>query len=233
MASLAPKTLKRIQDLWARMMDPSSDQESATVRAVLIALLKKNSRTWHDLPKIMAEIEMEKAAAEAAAAAATRAAGWKKGPDGDDLGIPGNDLLGLLLALTESYLWVPDEERMAFVLWALHTQVCRQFPFTPRLLFISPIENCGKTTALKILEQLAYEPDLTKNTTAAAIYLLLEQAPGTTLLIDEADNQNLFNDPKMRSLFNGGYEHGSISRGSGGRSQKFNVGAPLALGTIQ
>jgi hypothetical protein len=89
MTPLSSKVLKRIQKLRARMMDPSSDKESATARAALIALLKKNGRTWHDLSKIMAEIEMEKAAAEAAAAEATRVAGWKKGPDGDDLGIPG------------------------------------------------------------------------------------------------------------------------------------------------
>src|SRR5271170_7735551 len=94
MAKLSKKDLKRIQDLMARMMDQSSDEESVSPRTALNKLLKEKGLTQHDLLKIIAEIEMERMAAEEAAAAATRAAGWKKGPDGDDLGIPGNDLLG-------------------------------------------------------------------------------------------------------------------------------------------
>ena len=119
MTPLSPKVLKRIQNLWARMMDPSSDKESAAARTALRELLKKNNRTWHDLQKIMAEIEIQRMAAEEAAAAATRAAGWKKGPDGDDLGIPGNDLLGLMLRLMEEYFWVTAEECLTIALWIL------------------------------------------------------------------------------------------------------------------
>ena len=155
MTPLSPKVLKRIQNLWARMMDPSSDKESAAARTALLELLKKNGRTWHDLQKIMAEIEIQRMAAEEAAAAATRAAGWKKGPDGDDLGIPGNNLLGLMLHLIEEYLWVTEEGCLTIALWILHTYVFRQFRHTPRLLVISPIEECGKTTVLKVIEQLA------------------------------------------------------------------------------
>jgi hypothetical protein len=46
------------------MMDPSSDKESAAARTALLELLNKNGRTWHDLQKIMAEIEMQRMAAE-------------------------------------------------------------------------------------------------------------------------------------------------------------------------
>jgi hypothetical protein len=47
------------------------------------------------------------------------------------------------------------------------------------------------------------------------------------------DNQNLFNDPKMRQVFNYGHEvDGAISRFVGGQPRKYVVGAPLALGTI-
>ena len=66
MPPLSPKVLKRIQKLWARMMDPSSDKESAAARTALLELLKKNGRTWHDLQKIMAEIEMQRMAAQEA-----------------------------------------------------------------------------------------------------------------------------------------------------------------------
>src|ERR1700730_11965126 len=102
---LSAKDLKRLQDLWARIIDPASaSEETSTARTKLNELLNKNGLTRHDLPKIMAKIEMQRMAAEEAAAAATRAAGWKKGPNDDDLGIPGNNLLGLMLTLIEEYI---------------------------------------------------------------------------------------------------------------------------------
>jgi len=66
-------------------------------------------------------VEAEKEAAAAAAALATRAAGWKKGSDGNDLGIPNNDFLALLLRLIETYVSVAAEERITIALWILHT----------------------------------------------------------------------------------------------------------------
>jgi Protein of unknown function (DUF3631) len=233
MVKLSSKVLNKIQNLWARMLDPASaPAEAEKARSAILELLKNHGYAWRDLQKIMADIEIEKAATEAAAAAATRARGWKP-PNGDDLGIPNNDLLGLMLAVMEQYIFVPPEDLMAIALWCLHSHVFFRFPVTPRLLLISPVENCGKTTVLKVLNQLAYEPDMVGNTTAAAIYLLLQERPGTTQLIDEADNQNLVGDSKLRAIFNKGYEHGSIRRGGGGRSQVFQVGAPLALATIR
>jgi hypothetical protein len=119
---LSAKDLKRLQDLWARIIDPASaSEETSTARTKLNELLNKNGLTRHDLPKVMAKIEMQRMAAEEAAAAATRAAGWKKEPDANDLGIPGNNLLGLMLTLIEEYIWVTAEERLAIALWILHT----------------------------------------------------------------------------------------------------------------
>jgi hypothetical protein len=80
------KDLKRLQSLWARIMDPASAaEETTTARAKLDELLKKYGLTRHDLPKIMHAIEQERVDAEKAAAEATRAAGWEKGPEGNDL----------------------------------------------------------------------------------------------------------------------------------------------------
>ena len=80
MPKLSAKDLKRLQDLWARIIDPAfASEETATARTKLDDLLMKNGLTRHDLPRIMAKIEMQRMAAEEAAAAATRAAGWKSG----------------------------------------------------------------------------------------------------------------------------------------------------------
>jgi hypothetical protein len=142
---------------------------------------------------------------------------------------------GLMLRLIEGYISVTEEERLAISLWVLHTHVFRHFHHTPRLLVIGPIEECGKTTVLKVIEQLAYEPARFGGVTAAMIYHQLESTPGITLLIDEADNLDLFNDRKMRQIFNYGHEtYGAdIGKVNSGRPQKYSVSAPVALGTIQ
>jgi hypothetical protein len=44
-----------------------------------------------------------------------------------------------------------------------------------------PIEDYGKTTALRLIEQLAYEPNRSGGTTVASIYHQLEHRPGITL----------------------------------------------------
>jgi hypothetical protein len=146
-----------------------------------------------------------------------------------------NNLLGLMLTLIEEYIWVTAEERLAIALWLLHTYTFRRFDHTPRLLVISPIEDCGKTTVLKVIEQLAHEPGRYGSVTAATIYYQIEHTPGITLLIDEADNLDLFNDRKMRQSFNYGHETSGadIGRYKNGRPQKYNVSTPLVLGTIQ
>jgi hypothetical protein len=123
-------------------------------RTKLDELLKKNGLTSRDLPRIIAESEMEKVAAENAAAEATRAEGWQ-GPGGDDLGIPRNDIVGVMLRIIENYVWITPEERLATALWCLHSYIFRQFSHTPRFLGISPIEDCGKTT-LKACSSLSF-----------------------------------------------------------------------------
>jgi hypothetical protein len=45
---------------------------------------------------------------------------------------------------------------------------------------ISPIEKYGKTTALRLIEQLAYEPNRSGGTPVASIYHQLEHRPGIT-----------------------------------------------------
>jgi hypothetical protein len=87
---------------------------------------------------------------------------------------------------------------------------------------------------LHLLEQWSHEPDYSGGTTAAAFFHQLEHTPDITALLDEADNQGLFDDPKMRQIFNAGHEvDGSIRRFIGGLPRKYGVGAPLALAAIR
>jgi hypothetical protein len=231
-AQLPPKVLERIQKLLAVIKAPSKDgkdntQEIRNAKDQLLKLLAKYGHTWDDVPAIMAEIHTAKA--EAAAATATRAADWQ-GPGGYDLGIPRNDLLGIMLALIDTYILVTPEEALTICLWVLHTWVYRRYTVTPRLLVICPVFNCGKTTVLKFINELAYETDLVGGTTTASIYQQIDETPGTTLLIDEVEKLRLMNDQRMRQLFNIGHEkNGAIRRSVGGRSRKYEVFSPLAL----
>jgi hypothetical protein len=181
---------------------PARRSRYAAGSVALLELLKKNGRTWHDLQKIMAVIEAEKEAAAAAAALATRAAGWKKGPDGNDLGIPNNDLLAL----------APPTDRDLRLSYGRRAHNDRALDLAHARLSSIPLHTAtpGRQPDRKLREDDGVAVDRTiglrTRSPAASIYHQLERTPGTTLLIDEADNLNVFNDPKMRQVFNYGHE---------------------------
>ena len=101
-------------------------------------------------------------------------------------------MLDLVLRLIEEHIAITAEDRMAVALWLLHTWVFGRFRITPRLALLSPVRGCGKTSFLNLLAQLIPEGERSDDVTAASIYHQLYERPGTTLLIDEADNLNLF-----------------------------------------
>ena len=97
--------------------------------------------------------------------------------------------------------------------WILATHVYDTFEHSPRLGAIGQASGMGKSTLLKLLNQLASEPKLTDNVTPAAIYRRLEHHPKTTYLIDEAENQGLLSDRVLRAVLDGGYARGgSVDR---------------------
>jgi hypothetical protein len=142
-------------------------------------------------------------------------------------------VLDLVLALIEEHLAITADERMAVALWLLHTWVFDRFSITPRLALLSPVRGCGKTTLLTVIELLVAEGNRTDSVTAAAIYYHLDSRPRTALLIDEADNLDLFRNNVLRSVFNSGHKRGGgVSRFVGGRSRRFPTFAPLAVAAI-
>jgi len=103
---------------------------------------------------------------------------------------------------------------------------------TPRLTLMSPAPDCGKTTAMSILEKLVARPEKSDNTTAAAIYWLLDQG-SRTFLLDEMDNAELLHNGTLRSVLNSGHRRGgTIRRFIGGRPKRFPTFAPMALAAI-
>jgi Protein of unknown function (DUF3631) len=84
-----------------------------------------------------------------------------------------------------------------------------------------------------LMKLLVNKPNYSDNVTPAVIYRGLELRPGTTFLLDEADNQGLLNDRVLRSVFNSGHgREGSIDRIIDGQPTKFRTFAPLAVAGI-
>src|SRR5260370_37414900 len=81
-------------------------------------------------------------------------------------------------------------EYIAGALWVLHTHLFDRFTISPRLAFTSPVRGCGKTTALAVIEQLAYRPERMDGATPAVLFHLIDLLHGT-LLVVEAPNPRL------------------------------------------
>jgi hypothetical protein len=233
----SPNELNRLMSFYHRMVDPAATEaEAGKAMKRINEMLKRAGLGHHDLMNILHEVRQEGIDADKAAAEETRAKGWDKGPDGTDLGIPGNDLIGLMLAVSEDYVWVTDEERLADMLWILHSYHFRTFSHTPRLLAISPIENSGKSTLMKLVAVLGHKGKYWPDATAAAVYRQLDDTPGITLALDEWDNLDLGKDANMRKIFNNGFEtfdDAPASKVISGQVREFKVAAPLACGAIR
>jgi hypothetical protein len=182
--------------------------------------------SWNDLPTILAATTADSNSEARATAPAAPA-----GAPGSDVHVP--NVLSLVLALIEDHVAITHEERMAVALWVLHTWVFARFSITPRLALLSPVRGCGKTTLLTLIQLLVAEGDRTDSVTAAAIYYQLDRRPRTALLVDEADNLDLFRNGVLRAVFNSGHRRGgAVNRFVGGWSPRFPTFAPLAVAAI-
>jgi len=217
-----PKVCQRIFNLHA-LLGSSSESEAGNARAQLVKLLGKHGLTWNDLPEILPVANGEANNKASTHTAATQAA----------TEAPTINVLDLMLTLIEEHVAITAEERLAVALWILHTYVSYRFAVTPRLALLSPVRECGKTSLIEMLELLVSEAYRTDNVTAAVIYNVLDCRPRTAMLLDEADNLGLLNNPVLRAVFNSGHRHGgSVDRFISGRPRKYATFAPLAVAAI-
>ena len=70
--------------------------------------------------------------------------------------VDGDHLLTALVAAVRTYAVLPDHAAVAIALWILHTWMVNSFTISPRLAVTSPTKGCGKTTILRILNDLAH-----------------------------------------------------------------------------
>jgi putative DNA primase/helicase len=122
--------------------------------------------------------------------------------------INGARLLDEIAASIRRYVAMTDHAADASALWVLHTYLLNCFGISPRLAITSPEKGCGKTTLLDVLSHLVMRSLPAANTSAAAIFRVVEmQQP--TLLIDEADTF-LSENEELRGILNSGHRQGGL-----------------------
>jgi Protein of unknown function (DUF3631) len=216
--------------------------EREEARKHLRKLLQELKKTEGDLPGLMAElaqVEAEETAEKAdddfrrkAEAANDPRATHPRGAETTQKArdIPCLELVDFFL---REFLSLQEHEYVVMALWILHTHVFGQFLCTPRLTFVSPAPDCGKTTALALLERLTFKADRSDSATPASLYRLLDEHGPRTLLLDEMDNAELMHNAELRRFINSGHRQGGVMRRFiGGRTKRFLIFAPVALAAI-
>jgi 5S rRNA maturation endonuclease (ribonuclease M5) len=154
----------------------------------------------------------------------------------------GAALLTAVEQFIRRYCVLPDEAAYAAVtLWAAHAHSLDTFESTPRLAFLSPEPECGKTRALEVLELLVPRPMLAVNATPAALFrAVADQAKRPTVLFDEVDTvfgPKAKENEELRGLLNAGHRRSGVAYrcvGEGTRQEvkEFPAYAAVALAGI-
>jgi hypothetical protein len=80
-----------------------------------------------------------------------------------------------------------DHARVTHTLWIAHAHLMQKWDSTPRLGFLSPEPECGKTRALEVTELLVPNPVSAVNVTPAYLFRKVGDEEGATILFDEID----------------------------------------------
>jgi hypothetical protein len=148
--------------------------------------------------------------------------------------VEGAALLGAIAEAIDEHLHVKPAHRDMIALWTVHAHAYDNFSHSPRLGFTSPAKNCGKSTAMHVMEFLTPRPVTSDNLTPA-VFFRLAAAQRPTVLIDEVDAW-LRRDSDLPGAINGGFEsRGGVLRCVGDRNEvrKFSTFTPVCLAGIQ
>ena len=213
------KVCRLIRKLYASTSSPF-EHEAEVAKEKLRVLLFEHSLTEADIPAILAATDDH---GQKLSSASFPSAGAG----------PTINVFDLNSALIDDHVTVTVRERTAISLWITHTYLFRRFRITSRLAILSPVEECGKSTLLDLLNLTCALPCCSDDPSPASIYHERDNNPDATFLVDEGDNLGLFKDERMRRLFNAGHKQGgSAVRIIDGRPRKFSLFGPLAIAAI-
>lgn len=126
-----------------------------------------------------------------------------RGPEPWDERVNGVEVLDAAVSAIKRHIALPRHAAEAIACWALVSHIFDEGSHSPRLAFLSPKPECGKTTALGVVRDLVARPLMTSNMTTATIFRTIEEYQ-PTLLIDEADTF-LGEKDEMRGILNSGH----------------------------
>jgi hypothetical protein len=192
--------------------------------------LKHHHKTINDIPEILAQAAADDAAAAPAPAVDPRDAGastWEEVFRVDPTIAP----LDLIRGHWQEYMFFQSShEYVVASCWTVHCFVYDRFMVTPRLPFISPLEDTGKTTALDLICKLTPKAKKSDDISPAALRWYL--ARGNTMALDEVDNMPLVSQRALLSAINANRRGSSYDRmGRGGPSAQEGY-APMSLACI-
>ena len=114
------------------------------------------------------------------------------------------EVLDEIVAELKRFVWMKEWEYRAVALWIMLTYLHDVVNVLPILVITSPLEDCGKTTLLKMIFNLCNRPLPASNISAAAIFRVIgDVCP--SLILDEADSY-MKEDEAMRGIINSGHE---------------------------
>jgi hypothetical protein len=201
----AEKLREKLRKLFA-LLGSSNAGEREAARCKIEELLARNKKNWNDLTELLSGGGQGWHDDEPNGAAVRSEPPVRPAP------------LDLIRHIFERHLHLTDRQLTALSLWTAHTFLFSRFTVTPRLILESPVRGCGKTTALNIIKALAFKTTKTDHITAAVTFRLIDR-DRPTLLVDEADNQDLPTNAVLRAVINSGHHcDGKIMRFLGARS---------------
>ena len=163
---------------------------SAREREELISGLPEEQELRDDCARVFVDlaIELARAPHEPEGQGTPAEAGPFAPLDPWDEPVDGAELLDELLLELQKFVILPPHAVEPIVLWLAHTYAIAAADYTPYLLLTSPVRECGKSTVLELLFQLAYRAQLTGGISAAGLYRRIDRlAP--TMLLDELDTR--------------------------------------------
>ena len=131
----------------------------------------------------------------------------------------GADLLDDVEAFLARFVVYPsDHETIAHTLWIAHAHLMDGWESTPRIVFLSPEPNSGKTRALEVTEPLVPRPVHAINTTPSYLFRKVSDVEGPpTILYDEIDTvfgPKAKDNEDMRGRSNAGHRKGASPAGA-------------------
>ncbi|MDP2298418.1 MAG: DUF3631 domain-containing protein [Pseudolabrys sp.] len=209
---LKPGRMKRLMHL-LKLLDSPNEGEAAAAYAMLKEFLTKHRMTMRDVTALMENQPEEPPAVQS---------------EEDDPNAP--PVFRALVELLRKYTSMKDHEFVAVALWVMHSYRIMDFTHSPKLLLLSPIRGCGKSTVLRMLCRLSHNGLMAGSVTAASIFATIN-AIQPTLLLDEGDNLKFGQDKDLKSVVNTSHERGHMVM-RGRPPEHFSTYCAMAIAAI-